>query len=253
MQKNENHLIYGLKSKISINENRNFYNKGLPKNNLYPDIKKDNFDVLGIQFEDIGNDIRESSNMNAILEEVNFKRAKENAFTDYEKMYLQRRNDIYFVFKFIAPYVSKFGQVKANHGIAMFIISKKAFIDMKQFRRSLEKRENIFKIKNFFEDFTNSQIYQNLLKQVESDIEIIQVQAICYSSDIEICSNQIKAEFDMEKIASKNFLELVKETVDEYWFLLAEAMASVKGKNKEDLIKVLQALYYYKSSSKTEV
>ena len=34
--------------------------------------------------------------------------------------------------------------------------------------------------------------------------------------------------------------------------MFAEALGSFKGKNKENLIKILQALYYYKSSSKTE-
>lgn len=57
----------------------------------------------------------------------------------------------------------------------------------------------------------------------------------------------------MDKIISKNFVGLVKDTVDEYWFLLAESMSQMNGKKKQDLIKVLQALYYYKSSSKTEV
>lgn len=74
-----------------------------------------------------------------------------------------------------------------------------------------------------------------------------------YSADIEICSKQIEAEFDVDKIASHNFVDLVKETVDEYWFLLAEGLSSTNGKSKQDLIKVLQALYYYKSSSKHEV
>ena len=55
----------------------------------------------------------------------------------------------------------------------------------------------------------------------------------------------------MDKIISKNFVGLVKDTVDEYWFLLAESMSQMNGKKKQDLIKVLQALYYYKSSSKT--
>ena len=81
----------------------------------------------------------------------------------------------------------------------------------------------------------------------------MQVQCVSYSADIDICSKQIQAQFDVDKIASNHFFDLVKETVDEYWFLLAEAMSSVNGKNKQDLIKVLQALYYYKSSSKTNV
>ena len=99
MAKQEQNFLYGLKSKISINENKNFYNKGLPEKNLYPDInEKKEFDFLGVDFEDVGDNIRESSNMNAILEEANQRRQKEKAFEDFEKAYLDRRNDIYFVF-----------------------------------------------------------------------------------------------------------------------------------------------------------
>ena len=152
MAKQEQNFLYGLKSKISINENKNFYNKGLPEKNLYPDInEKKEFDFLGVDFEDVGDNIRESSNMNAILEEANQRRQKEKAFEDFEKAYLDRRNDIYFVFKFIAPYISRFGMIKANHGISMFMMSKKAYVDMKSFHKNLVKKENIFKIKHYFE------------------------------------------------------------------------------------------------------
>lgn len=46
----------------------------------------------------------------------------------YEKLYLNKRNDIMFIFKFVSPYISSFYYIKANHGIAMFILSKKAYI-----------------------------------------------------------------------------------------------------------------------------
>lgn len=42
-----------------------------------------------------------------------------------------------FVFKFVSPYVPSFHQIKANHGIAMFILSKKAYLDIKDFYKSL--------------------------------------------------------------------------------------------------------------------
>ena len=104
--------------------------------------------------------------MNAILEEANQRRQKEKSFETLEKAYLDRRNDIYFVFKFIAPYISRFGAIKANHGIAMFMMSKKAYVDMKSFHKGLVKKDNMFKFNHYFEDFANSFIYKNLLKQV---------------------------------------------------------------------------------------
>ena len=68
-----------------------------------------------------------------------------------------------------------------------------------------------------------------------------------------MCSKEIKDEFNLDKTASRNFDHLVNETVEQYWFLLAENLSGIPPKIKEDLIKVLQALYYYKQSSKTEV
>jgi hypothetical protein len=37
--------------------------------------------------------------------------------------------------------------------------------------------------------------------------------------------------------------------MDQYWFLLAEGLDIITGEKKKDLIRVLEALYYFKSSS----
>ena len=42
-----------------------------------------------------------------------------------------------FIFKFVSPYVAYFGHIKANHGIALFIMSKKALIELKTFLSNL--------------------------------------------------------------------------------------------------------------------
>lgn len=67
--KKEANFIYGtLKSKISMNGNKDFYKKTqLPQKNMYPDISQNSYDNMGVEFEDVGNDIRQSGNMNAIM------------------------------------------------------------------------------------------------------------------------------------------------------------------------------------------
>lgn len=57
----------------------------------------------------------------------------------------------------------------------------------------------------------------------------------------------------MEKPVSPHFYQLVKDTIDQYWLILAESLSSMKEKKKHELMKLLQALYYYKSSYKTDV
>lgn len=152
--KNDGGFIYGsLKSKISINQNKNFYQKHqLPQQNVYPDLDKNNFDIKGIQFEKVNNDnIRESSNMGALLQEANQKKQKEDAFQKYQKQYLQRRNDIMFIFKFVTPFIPNFYNIKANHGITMFIVSKKAYLEMRKFYKDISEKKNVFLLAKYFE------------------------------------------------------------------------------------------------------
>ena len=49
-------------------------------------------------------------------------------------------------------------------------------------------------------------------------------------------------------MASKDYDKLVKENVNDYWFLLADSLGDAKNERKRDLIRVLQALYYYKTT-----
>ena len=61
------------------------------------------------------------------------------------------------------------------------------------------------------------------------DVESISLQSLCYSSDIIICNEEIMNEFDLEKIVHKHFDLLVISTVEEYWYLLVEALEKVEG------------------------
>lgn len=88
--------------------------------------------------------------MAAIVYEANQKRDREEAIQKYLKVYINRRNDIMFVFKFVSPYVPSFHAIKANHGIAMFIVSKKAYLDMRDFFKNLIERKNIFGFSKYF-------------------------------------------------------------------------------------------------------
>lgn len=130
----------------------------------------------------------------------------------------------------------------------MFILSKNSYIEMKKFYDDLKKQKNIFGMPKYFNEFVQNNSYKNLAKQVESDIEIIGVQCSSYSCDISNCSNEISSQFNLDYVASKNWNQLVKDTVEQYWFLLAEALDSVKNQKRRDLIRVLQALSYYKNN-----
>lgn len=57
---------------------------------------------------------------------------------------MNKRNNIMFIFKFVVPYMNTIVKFKANHGIALFITSKKAYIDMKNFIINMQNKKNIF-------------------------------------------------------------------------------------------------------------
>lgn len=74
-----------------------------------------------------------------------------------------------FIFKFVSPFIPNFYNIKANHGIAMFILSKKAYLEMKKFHKDITDKKNIFNVLKYFNEFSNSQVYKNLVNQIASD------------------------------------------------------------------------------------
>ena len=84
------------------------------------------------------------------MKEVNNMRQKEEAFQKYEKAYVKKRNDNMFVFKFVAPYVANFYNIKANHGIALFVMSKKSYVDLNQLKKDMMVKKDIFGFKKYF-------------------------------------------------------------------------------------------------------
>lgn len=73
---------------------------------------------------------------------------------------------------------------------------------------------------------------------------LVQIQA--YREDIQYCSSEIKKQFDLDKIASNNWETLVTETINSYEFQLGEGIDSIEGSDKKDLIRVIEALTYFK-------
>ena len=74
----------------------------------------------------------------------------EDVFGAYSKAYFMKRNDIMFIFKYIAPFIFGLGEIKANHGRSMFIMTKKAYVDIKEFYVHVEKKYNCFKFNKFW-------------------------------------------------------------------------------------------------------
>jgi hypothetical protein len=78
-------------------------------------------------------------------------------------------------------------------------------------------------------------------------------QVYSYREDIQYCSSEIKKEYEIEQIFNKNWPKLIQETIDSYQFQLGEAIDRMAGDEKKDLIKVIEALLYYKNNADADV
>jgi hypothetical protein len=170
------------------------------------------------------------------------------AIQKYEKLYLNKRNNIMFIFKFVTPYIYFVYNIKANHEITLFILCKKAYHQMKAFHHYVKARSNFMKLGAYFNEFTKSPKYDSLIGTLASDLETIMAQMSCYKDDIQYCSNEIKKEFDFDVIHAKNWDHLVSETINTYEFQLGEGMDQVSGPEKTGLLKIIQALIFYKEN-----
>jgi hypothetical protein len=151
-----------------------------------------------------------------------------------------------FIFKYVTPYIYSFYDINANHGITLFIISKKAYHDMKRFNADIRARTNLLKLAPYFPEFVSSPKYSEIEEITGTDLEIILAQICTYKEDIQYCSGDVKREFDIERIFSNNWENFVRETINGYEFQLGEAVDRLKGAQKCDLIKVIEALIYFK-------
>ena len=72
---------------------------------------------------------------------------------------MNKRNNIMFIFKFVTPYIYSLYAIKANHGINLFILSKKSYHDMKSFVNHMRNKTDFLKVGQYFNDFAKSKKY----------------------------------------------------------------------------------------------
>jgi hypothetical protein len=67
-----------------------------------------------------------------------------------------------FIFKYVTPFIYSLYDINANHGITLFVISKKAYHDMKRFNTDIRSRNNVLKLNPYFAEFANSPKYREI-------------------------------------------------------------------------------------------
>jgi hypothetical protein len=66
----------------------------------------------------------------------------------------------------------------------MFLMSKKALIDMNLFLQDIKQENNIFDLKYDLKEFFAGKFYKTLIDQCEEDKSLIYVQALTSQEDI---------------------------------------------------------------------
>ena len=56
-----------------------------------------------------------------------------------------------FIFKFVTPYIYNLYNIRANHGITLFILTKKAYHDIKCFVHFVSNKRDFLKLREHFE------------------------------------------------------------------------------------------------------
>ena len=59
-----------------------------------------------------------------------------------------------FIFKFVTPYICNLYNLRANHAITLFILTKKAYHDMKCFLHFVSEKRDFLKLRECFKEFT---------------------------------------------------------------------------------------------------
>lgn len=70
---------------------------------------------------------------------------KQKAFAKIQKLYVDKKNDLMFVDKFINPEIKNLDEkIRLNHSTLLFLLYKKACVDLTNMQESMDVNKNIF-------------------------------------------------------------------------------------------------------------
>lgn len=137
-------MLYGLTSRINIKQAEDFYKKPV-------EVETDLMNTQHKKMSEFENVVQPGqANLEKVQKEAEEQRKMASAGQKYEKLYLNHRNNIMFIFKFVTPYIHNIFNIHANHDITLFILSKKSFLQMKAFHHHVKSKGNYFKLANYF-------------------------------------------------------------------------------------------------------
>jgi len=191
-----------LQSKISLNKNKEFYEKQKDINPMKI-VEEKSFEFEKAQLE-------ESLDFSKLQEEAKKKKAVEAALLQYSQYYLERRNKIMLILKYGISPIFDLQALPINQNLYAFLMCKKAFLDISDFKKAVNGRSNIFKITNYLAEFGASKEYVAIIEQINNDYDMIGAYANSFILEVSTKYPKIKAELTLESV-TPDFPQILKE------------------------------------------
>lgn len=94
----------------------------------------------------------------------------------YKVMYINRRNNIFFAYKYVLPHINPLSKLPINHANYTYIICKKALHDFILLNELVLKKCNFISLSPFFEEFTKSEAYSDIVEMIQNELFVADMQ-----------------------------------------------------------------------------
>lgn len=115
-----------IRSDLSLKTNKAFY-ESLPSSGIQSLDKSCKQIILQVLPD---NDLRVTNNLSSDQKQVVNIKLKEQQLSRLQNLYTGRRNDIMLFTIFIDPHLKKISNIRVNHSVAGFIMTKKVYFDL---------------------------------------------------------------------------------------------------------------------------
>lgn len=127
-----------------------------------------------------------------------------------------------------------------SHHLYAFLMCKKAFMDMSQLMIEIQKRTNIFKITEFWNEFVARPEYTRLFELLRSDNEMIYNYAVTFMTEVKTNNPKIQNELNLKTFTAM-FQTIYREELSSYSYLLFD-YRDRPDVNKSTIMKLITFL-----------
>jgi len=181
--------------------------------------------------------LEESLDFSKLQEEAKKKKAVETALNQYSQCYLERRNKIMLILKYGISPIFDLQALPINQNLYAFLMCKKAFLDISEFKKAVNGRANIFKITTYLAEFGASKEYVGIIEQINNDYDMIGAYANSFILEVATKNPKVKAELTLESV-TPDFPQILKEELNSYSYQLYDQRNNTKVR-RQNVIRLM--------------